>query len=233
MLPTVPSAIAGIVREMCRPVLAGTPIVGGRAFSEVERREFVANFSDEKGHRREIDPVLLEWVMRGAGGEEGMLERWWGVVGGKKSEKRKAESENDEESGHGLEARATRNSLEVERLMEGGGGLVPWLFERGIEIWTEGELCALHLLGHLAARDARYAARLERAALWAMAELQPDNGTNHPWAFHVFARRWCERGEHEARMYAEALLHNCVVQMGRVDRFSAVILWDSARAMEA
>lgn len=206
---------------MCRPVLAGTPIAGGREFSEDEKREFVAGFSDEMGHTRAIDPVLLEWVMRSAGGEEGsVLERWWGVV--------------TEARGPRSEVRGPRGG-DVSWLADagGGGGLVPWMVERGIEIWTEAELCALHLLGHLAARDGRYAGRLESATRWAMGELQPDNGTNHPWAFHVFARRWCERGDHDARMYAEQLLHNCVVQMGRVDRFSAVILWDSARALEA
>lgn len=192
---------------MCEPVLEGTPIVGGKEFSEARKREFVANFSDERGHRRAIDPVLLEWLLRRDGDGEGtLLARWWDVVG------------PDEGKSRG----------DLDGLTEGTGGLTPWLFERGIEIWTEGELCALHLLGHLAKRDARFEPRLERATAWAMGELQPDNGTNHPWAFHVFARRWCARGDHEARMYAEQLMHNCVVQSGRVDRFSACVLWDSA-----
>jgi hypothetical protein len=194
-----------MLRGVCAPVLEGTPVWGGREFSERERAGYIAGFSDERGHRRAIDPVLLAWMMRGEGEDEGaLLARWVEVV-------------CDGGGGGGL--------------AEGDGGLVPWLFERGIEIWTEAELCALHMLGHMAERDGRQRPRLERATAWAIRELQPDNGTNHPWAFHVFARRWCEREEHEARMYAEQLLHNGVVQMGRPDRFSACVLWDSARSL--
>lgn len=194
-----------MVRRVCAPVLEGTPVWGGRGFSEREREEYIVGFSDERGHRRVIDPVLLGWMMRGEGEDEGaMLARWLEVV--------------RDDGGEGA-------------LADGNGGLVPRLFERGVEIWTEAELCALHALGHLARIDSRQTSRLERATAWAMRELQPDNGTNHPWAFHVFARRWCERGEHEARMYAEQLVHNCVVQTGRPDRFSACVLWDSARAL--
>lgn len=116
------------------------------------------------------------------------------------------------------------------------GPLVPSLQSRGIEIWTESELCALHALSHLAGRqDAPHSLkrRLREAALWMVGELQPDNATNHPWAIHVFAAIAADENNAHADLYAQSLLHNALIDGGEPDAFSALILLDAARALSA
>lgn len=98
-----------------------------------------------------------------------------------------------------------------------------------IEVRTEIELASLHGLAWLAERDSRI--DLRSSAAWLMAELQPDNATNHPWAIGVFFELWCANADPEALHYAETLMHNCLVGHGVPDRFSALILLDSARWM--
>ncbi|MEO1585156.1 MAG: hypothetical protein AAFR96_11390, partial [Planctomycetota bacterium] len=63
-------------------------------------------------------------------------------------------------------------------------------------------------------------------------EIQPDNATNLPWAVHVFCVLAERDGDADASLYAETLLHNCVVGgAGRPDKLSALILLDSARRL--
>lgn len=106
----------------------------------------------------------------------------------------------------------------------------PWLVrerdELTIETWTQAELCCLHALSHA---GPTLKPRADAAADWMLEHLQPDNATNHPWAIHVFLVRAAEIGSSEHRLYAEALLHNAVISLGRVDRFSALILLDASR----
>jgi hypothetical protein len=106
--------------------------------------------------------------------------------------------------------------------------------ETSIEVRTESELSALHALWHLAgeAKDTDLRARCLRAARWHVDTLQPDNATNHPWAIHVFAVLGAA-GDTEASLYAQTLLHNAQVSLGRPDRLSAVILLDAADAVRA
>ncbi|MGP1272488.1 MAG: hypothetical protein ACTS22_04070 [Phycisphaerales bacterium] len=97
-----------------------------------------------------------------------------------------------------------------------------------IEVWTEIELAAVHSAWALPG----WRAASESAARWLLEEIQPDNATNLPWAAHVFAAI-AARGNQEARLYAETLLHNCVVGRGRPDDLSALILLDSAALLRS
>ena len=80
----------------------------------------------------------------------------------------------------------------VESLLDGQGPLIGEAeFARGaIEATTETELGALHALPHFAGLAGFQASRIEARALaaarWHVDTLQPDNGTNHPRAIHVF-----------------------------------------------
>lgn len=106
----------------------------------------------------------------------------------------------------------------------------PWLVrerdELTIETWTQAELCCLHALSHA---GPTLKPRADAATDWMLEHLQPDNATNHPWAIHVFLGRAAEIGSSEHRLYAESLLHNAVISLGRADRFSALILLDASR----
>jgi hypothetical protein len=112
-------------------------------------------------------------------------------------------------------------------------------FARGaIEATTETELSALHALSHHASVTGPVAAatlgeRVLDAARWHVDTLQPDNGTNHPWAVHVFLGLASADESYAAgaTLHAEGLLHNALVRAGRPDRFSACVLLDSARAL--
>jgi hypothetical protein len=103
-------------------------------------------------------------------------------------------------------------------------------------VWTERELSCLHALDRLRFARPNLAADIEpvlaAALAWHIDNLQPDNATNHPWAVHVFLLAALERDEYAAQLYAEALLHNCQVSMGRADAFSAHVLLDAAEALE-
>lgn len=109
----------------------------------------------------------------------------------------------------------------------------PWLVrERDdltIETWTQAELCCLHALSHA---GPTLKPRADAAADWMLENLQPDNATNHPWAIQVFLSRAAELGSDEHRLYAEVLLHNAVISLGRADRFSALILLDAGRWLQ-
>lgn len=71
----------------------------------------------------------------------------------------------------------------------------------------------------------------ESSARWLITEIQPDNATNLPWAVHVFASLAVRDDSHEARMYAETLMHNCMVSSGQPDTLSALILLDAAKQL--
>lgn len=178
-----------------------------------ERRAFVAGFGDEMGNRARVaTPFLSAALGIGPVGERGgamdLDDRlWWAV--------------HDPESA-------------VAEYGSGIGPLDPGLAEIAIESRTETELSAMHALFRLGLDrgEPGMIGRALDAARWQVAELQPDNGTNHPWGIHVFvvlAARSDDPGESGAAlMHAQMMLHNCQVQMGRADRLSACILWDAA-----
>ncbi len=107
------------------------------------------------------------------------------------------------------------------------GPIQPRSREDVIELWTERELTMVHAAWLLEG----WTDLAEASARWLIDEIQPDNATNLPWAVHVFASLSVEDGSHEARMYAETLMHNCVVSTGRPDPLSALILLDAARQL--
>jgi len=119
----------------------------------------------------------------------------------------------------------------------GTGPLDPTLSDAAIESRTETELGALHALFRLGL-DRDEPAMIDRAldaARWQVAELQPDNGTNHPWGIHVFvvlaSSTDDQRDSSAALMHAQIMLHNCQVTLGHPDRLSACILWDAGRTL--
>lgn len=98
-----------------------------------------------------------------------------------------------------------------------------------IEVWTETELACVHAAWSLGGpwRDAARA-----SAFWLLEHIQPDNATNHPWAVHAFAAFADETDNPELDLYAQSLLHNCMVTAGRPDTYSALILLHAARSLQ-
>ncbi|MEN0021109.1 MAG: hypothetical protein AAF747_09530 [Planctomycetota bacterium] len=165
-------------------------------------RAWVGGFRDEFGHRRLSDRLVL----RRALGLEADA----------------ADTDPRPEHAVWLAPDAWRELI-AEPSASGPAPLLPDLHDAGIEAWTEAELIALHGLASIAdARD-----RVARAAEWHVAELQPDNATNRPWAIHSFIRLGTPEGEH----FAQTMLHNCCVTLGKPDIVSAAILRDAASSL--
>lgn len=102
--------------------------------------------------------------------------------------------------------------------------------DTGIEVWTEIELASIHAAWSL---GPGWRAAAERAARWMVESIQPDNATNHPWAVHAFAELADDGAGHEFDLYAQTLLHNCMVGSGSPDGFSAMILLHASRSLQA
>ncbi len=102
-----------------------------------------------------------------------------------------------------------------------------------IEVWTESELSLLQALAWTALEPGRADLfdRVRGACLWHIDHTQPDNATNRPWGVHLFAVMAEADGSGDARLYAETLLHNCMVTSGIPDPLSAEILRDAASAL--
>ncbi len=195
--------------------LAGTPLAQTTPNDSAACEAFARGFRDELGNRRPADRAFLAAL--------------FGV--------RPVTEKTDSP-----EARLWRSlapgsaGVDVfEVVARSPGPLLPDQHRGAIEVWTEAELAALHALDRIAMRERsqELAARVESAARWHLAEIQPDNATNRPWAIHVFARLGARGGEYEALLHAETMLHNCRVALGHADRFSACILEDAARALGA
>jgi len=176
-------------------------------------KEAMRGFSDELGDRRPVDLLLLSHVT-GVEPPSGLLEACRGYAG------------VDPALGVWLAAQGPGAPISLD--LGAAGPLFPQLREVAIETWTEAELSGLHALSLVVGLDH---VRVRSASDWLMAELQPDNGTNRPWAVHVFLDRWIRGREEESRLYAETLIHNCRVTMGVPDRLSAVILASAAKAL--
>jgi hypothetical protein len=170
-------------------------------------------FSDELGDRRPIDPLLLAHIT-GIEPPDDLLNASRGYV------------VTDPALAVWLAVGQLSSPVAID--LNATGPLFPQLRDVAIETWTEAELSGLHALS-LAGTGT--AARVRSASDWLMAELQPDNGTNRPWAAHVFLDRWIRERHNESRLYAETLVHNCRVTLGRPDRLSAIILASAAKAL--
>lgn len=169
---------------------------------------FVSAFRDDAGHRRPVDGAFLAHVT-GIGpssvGSSSDCILW--------TQAALAAADRDEGR---IRAIATSDA----------SALALSLRESGIEIWTETELACLHALTWL---GAAWEPRAVAAARFLIDELQPDNGTNHPWAIHWFAWLEATHGDANAGLYAQSLLHNAMTAGGGVpDLFSAIILHDAA-----
>lgn len=198
--------------------LRGTPVVEAGA-GEAEKRAFIDGFVDEAGHRRGVDRWLLRWML-------GVREDAGGEVRGDPSGGQSADVALWRVLGSG-------SAWAAPAWLRATGPLASDGIGDAIEVWTETELSCLHALWSIARREGNVLlrARCVDAARWMMANVQPDNGTNHPWGIQVFAWMWAEEGDEDARMYAETMLHNCMVMQGRADRFGGCILWEGARGL--
>ena len=186
----------------------------------VEAAPPIVGFADEAGHRRPVDRPFLAWRRREAAptpiepGRHADVDLWTDVAADAGADAALATLARH---GHDPDA----------------GSILPPDDTGAIEVWTETELACLHALTWLRRRsgDERLAALVRRAVDWHVRTLQPDNATNHPWAIHAFIGRAHESGDHGARLYAETLLSNCMVSLGRPDAFSAHVLADAADAL--
>lgn len=220
MLPQDESRLAAWLADLAREGLGGLAWALEGGPGDARGREALGTFEDEMGHCPPAARAVLAHVL-GRGPEV--------VVGtGAELEFWRASLAVLGRAGCGEGARAAGGSLAT-----GHGPLVPDLRQEGLESWTQGELVALHGLSIGAWRDSGAWARCESAARWLMSEVQPDNATNRPWAAHVFLRLWAREGDVEARMYAETLVNNCRVTLGKVDRLSGLILGSGARVLGA
>ena len=216
-----PQAWAGLMRTLAEPALTGTPLLGVEDANEDAIDRFIADFRDEAGVRRAVDEPLLRSMTgrRGCAPAAAATARrdvrlWWALVDDDITARDKPES--------------------------GKGPLLDDAERLAIEVRTEAELGALHALSHAASRaglldaDANPIwARCRSAAEYHIAELQPDNATNHPWAAGVFLAIWCMEGDSAALVHGETLLHGCQTNLGRADRFSACLLLDGSRWLGA
>jgi len=202
------------LRVASRPVLQGTPITDPESFSVSQRVRFIETFADEFGARREVDPFLLARVLRvpwpsALPPGEPWLEIWSTLALG----------------------RAGGITLRQEPPIAADPSC--WALEQQ----SARELAATHALWHHAHANPALMPVLDRAALWLIANVQPDNATNHPWAVHVFAGRASRLGDtpegQMSAMYAQQLYHNPLVARGTPDLLSAVIFWDAALGLEA
>lgn len=201
-----PRRWASHLDALARAALTEAPL----AASNAENLAYLDRFTDEMGNRRPVDRPLIAHVL---GIDPGPtpnplspdLALWWAL--------------------HDPAVELAPSAI------SGEGPLVPGLHAQGIETWTEAELCALHALWRHAERrnSSSLRERCLSAVAWHLAELQPDNGTNRPWAVHAFVLAAPRLPG--AIFHAQTLVHNACVQFGRPDRLSAFILLDAADAL--
>lgn len=204
---------ADLIRRAAAPGLPREIVSGATA-------AWIAGFSDSAGHRRGVDRPLLS---RLTGLSPGEMPR---------------ENSPDALAWWSLTSEAAFLALGVD--WTGDGPLFPAMREDGIETWTESELSGVHALAWrgVPRRDDVVRRRVERAAVWLVANLQPDNATHRPWGVGVFAAMSAdaERPDVEraaASLYAQSLVHNTLVAAEKPDGFSACILWDAAAWLDA
>lgn len=205
-------------------------LLGSMAPSAPKSASERALFADEAGHRRSVDRPFLAWLNRDQEPEpEPALEDLT----------RSIEPDVALWASLALDRPVPDAVIQNHRANErrssyDSGSLFPQRDNSGpiaIEVWSEVELSSLHALGWLARKDTSLRPMVRQVAAWHIENLQPDNATNHPWAVHVFATIGVLSGNDDALMYAQTLLHNCQVTLGRPDAFSALILRDASDAL--
>ena len=215
------------VRAVLAGGLRGSSLAPVLEADEATRLAYARAFADDAGHRRLVDPPLLAWVLG--------VELW--------------EPPSTTRRDVRLWAALTEPTVDPLSLIDSPAGpIAPEAREEGIEVWTEIELASLQALWWHSSpsrermrsnRDAQLGepchlvrTRARSHARWLMAELQPDNGTNRPWALATFAEL-AAGGDTDAALYAETLLHNCQVTLGKPDLLSTVLLLDASRLLAA
>lgn len=191
--------------------------------------------------------VLREMLARCV--DRGMDEAWflaWRVMGGRPGEAEALAGLPDQGVqgrlwkaclDNSVDASAELARIDESPVQRGGadaGALLPQGLHRAIEVWTETELSCLHALWRagVAHGKPQWQNRALDVARWHVTNLQPDNATNRPWAACLFAFLAARENDADAGLYAETLIHNCQVQNGKPDPLSALILIDSAEALE-
>lgn len=113
------------------------------------------------------------------------------------------------------------------------GPLYGEAFAGTVEVFTESQLSAVHALHLLAIRHDRgdWLDEAFRACRWMEDNLQPDNATNHPWGIHVFLLADARGITTAGSLYADSMLMNCQVNLGRPDSLSAYILRHAAASL--
>ena len=190
--------------------------------------EEIRNFRDDRGHRRAVDVPFL--TFRGGGkaadrpGDATPDELLWWALHDETVDVDRILAENRPQP---------VDKSQLHHLRGGEGGLFAQGLFRTIEVWTEADLAGLHALWHLARKQKRkdWQEKVLKTAAWHVEEVQPDNGTNHPWALHVFLFLAREGDSPGALLHAETLLNNSLITLGRPDRFSAHILADCAACL--
>lgn len=191
--------------------LAALPLEAG----QTARAAFVDQFTDEFGNRARTTEPFLRRLLDLTGEPEttplDLDERlWWRLCSG------------------------TQVTSDLHDLISPGPTLTPPSDKMAIEHWTQVELCALHAVWTLnqLSPDPGTARRIRDAGVWIMHELQPDNAINRPWAIPVFVVLSMTLADESDRtmasMYAQTLLHNCSITMGRPDILSSCIMLHSA-----
>lgn len=211
MLSKDPLELATWLTSLARGGLREFAWILDRPIDAARAQALFTSFADESGDRRPIDALLLSIVTEIPLTDEA---------------KARILRHAHADPALALWIATAAGSKEPAIRISADGPLFVALRESGIETWTEAELSGLHAMS--LQRDL-HAARMDTLADWLVAEMQPDNGTNRPWAVHVFLRRWITRGDVESRLYAESLIHNCRVTLGVPDRLSAVILASGAK----
>lgn len=207
---------AHVLRSSAGP--AHATIEGLRAVPETMRREYVERFADAWSNRLRTDMAVLARVLAFTHSAARDIEP------------------ADDRAGlawHQLWSRVPTNKADALRPMPGDGPCTPGVQYLAIEDWTQTELAVLHAAWDRAreSRDAELTQRCLQAARWHVREVQPDNGTNLPWAAHVFAELAMRDGDAAAALHAQTLAHNALAA-GLADVRSAAILIDAADVLE-
>jgi len=214
---------------LTRLATANKPLIAAWAnrFSAAAARTFplglgeidAANFTDERGNRRDIDQAFLAALLNlplaadAATGHKHVTDlHLWHAA-----------------------AMPTDSREWIDDLVSTGrsGPVFGEPFAGTVEVFTESQLCALHALLRLATRERseRWLSHAVRSCLWLIENIQPDNGTNHPWGAHVFIVVEAMGLTDSGIMYADAMLTNCQVHQGKPDRRSALILHDAGNEL--
>ncbi|MDX2149016.1 MAG: hypothetical protein SFZ23_16000 [Planctomycetota bacterium] len=239
------SSWAASLRELAGRTLRDAEILDSESTPDT-LASFVDTFEDEMGHRRAVDRPMLVRVLGPRLGSQAKR-----LLGESNPTSRPDESSGPElvlwraaaSRAIGLspdvsEADAFGRALDRARAMARGEGLLatPDDVWGAIETRTESVLASLHAATWLGDGH-RLDSQVRAAAEELLDVLQPDNGTQHPWAVHVFLALGEElasgTGADEprawrARHYAQTLVHNAIVNTGSPDRFSALVLLDAA-----